>query len=217
MILHLYHLCTYSTPSTLPLYLRVFNKQCLGSWNTLETNTLWSRLFVLEHKTFGLAINRDYFRTVFTSDHPCPEYIVYSQYTGGLWRNQHQKQKMARPINREGTYFMLYVASHLFRLKITKSCVFMVFHSSLLPFQIQLYLIFCARGHSCLQAGVDCWVSEEWRPGDESTRVANRTHPHPSQGQRQISSQIIVLNCAPIKTEVRFFATGGCVKFVLAE
>ena len=63
---------------------------------------------LLEHKTFALAINRDYFRTVFTSDHPCPEYIVYSQYTGGLWRNQHQKQKMARPINREGTYFMLY-------------------------------------------------------------------------------------------------------------
>ena len=61
----------------------------------------------LEHKTFGLAINRDYLSTVFTSDHPCPEYIVYSQYTGGLWRNQHQKQKMARPINREGTYFML--------------------------------------------------------------------------------------------------------------
>ena len=62
---------------------------------------------LLEHKTFGLAINRDYLSTVFTSDHPCPEYIVYSQYTGGLWRNQHQKQKMARPINREGTYFML--------------------------------------------------------------------------------------------------------------
>ena len=61
----------------------------------------------IEHKTFGLAINRDYLSTVFTSDHPCPEYIVYSQYTGGLWRNQHQKQKMARPINREGTYFML--------------------------------------------------------------------------------------------------------------
>ena len=81
----------------------------------------------------------------------------------------------------------------------------MVFHSPLLPFQTQLYLIFCARGHSCLQAGVDCWVSEEWRPGDESTRVANRTHPHPSQGQRQILSQIIVLNSAPIKTEVSFF------------
>ena len=63
--------------------------------------------FLVEHKTFGLAINRDYLSTVFTSDHPCPEYIVYSQYTGGLWRNQHQKQKMARPINREGTYFML--------------------------------------------------------------------------------------------------------------
>ena len=64
-------------------------------------------VYKLEHKTFGLAINRDYLSTVFTSDHPCPEYIVYSQYTGGLWRNQHQKQKMARPINREGTYFML--------------------------------------------------------------------------------------------------------------
>ena len=63
---------------------------------------------LLEHKTFGLAINRDYLSMVFTSDHPCPAYIVYSQYTGGLWRNQHQKQKMARPINREGTYFMLY-------------------------------------------------------------------------------------------------------------
>ena len=61
----------------------------------------------VEHKTLGLAINRDYLSTVFTSDHPCPEYIVYSQYTGGRWRNQHQKQKMARPINREGTYFML--------------------------------------------------------------------------------------------------------------
>merc|ERR1712107_465086 len=63
---------------------------------------------ILEHKTFGLAINRDYLSTVFTSDHPCPEYIVYYQYTGGLRRNQHQKQKMARPINREGNYFMLY-------------------------------------------------------------------------------------------------------------
>ena len=26
--------------------------------------------FGLEHKTFALAINRDYFSTVFTSDHP---------------------------------------------------------------------------------------------------------------------------------------------------
>ena len=27
--------------------------------------------YVLEHKTFALAINRDYFSTVFTSDHQC--------------------------------------------------------------------------------------------------------------------------------------------------
>ena len=27
--------------------------------------------YALEHKTFALAINRDYFSTVFTSDHPC--------------------------------------------------------------------------------------------------------------------------------------------------
>ena len=26
---------------------------------------------ILEHKTFALAINRDYFGTVFTSDNPC--------------------------------------------------------------------------------------------------------------------------------------------------
>ena len=28
-------------------------------------------MYLVEHKTFALAINRDYFSTVFTSDHPC--------------------------------------------------------------------------------------------------------------------------------------------------
>ena len=72
-----------------------------------------SHLRVLEHKTFGLAINRDYLSTIFTSEHPCPEYIVYSQYTGGLRQNQQQNQKMARPINRECTFFMLYISYKL--------------------------------------------------------------------------------------------------------
>ena len=82
----------------------LYHAPLVCSWRNLSN---LSSGYLVEHKTLALAINRDYFRTVFTSDHPCPEYIVYSQYTGGLWRNQHQKQKMARPINREGTYFML--------------------------------------------------------------------------------------------------------------
>ena len=84
-----------------------WRRYIFDNWNKVNYDSKFISVLALEHKTFGLAINRDYFRTVFTSDHPCPEYIVYSQYMGGLWRNQHQKQKMARPINREGTYFML--------------------------------------------------------------------------------------------------------------
>ena len=37
---------------------------------------------------------------------------MYSHYTGGLRLNQYQKPKIARPINRECTFFMLYVPSY---------------------------------------------------------------------------------------------------------
>ena len=50
-------------------------------------------------ETFALATNRDYFSTVFTSDHPYPVKFVKSQYKGGLRRKQHQNQKMAKRNN----------------------------------------------------------------------------------------------------------------------
>ena len=60
-------------------------KRLSWSWqNVFLTKRLrrsWQNVFLTKRllTTFGLAINCDYLSTVFTSDHPCPEYIVYSQ------------------------------------------------------------------------------------------------------------------------------------------
>ena len=102
-----------STPVTQPTNLKVKRKRADTRRLPYSTDYCFEDLrkeksaLQLEHKTFALAINRDYFSTVFTSDHPCTIQFVYSQYTGGLRLNQHQKPKMARPINRECTFFML--------------------------------------------------------------------------------------------------------------
>ena len=72
-------------------------RECIGKGRCVQTKT--------KTKTFALVLF--YFSTVFTSDHPCTVYFEYSQCTGGLRQNQHQNQKMARPSNRESTFFML--------------------------------------------------------------------------------------------------------------